>query len=71
MERDFDPALDLEVVKFERRGLLGRRWYFRLIDTRNNEKLSASEGYNSTRARDKMADRLGDVIGCAVVDERN
>lgn len=65
----FDPEDDFEVVTFDRRGLLGRRWYFRLVDTRNNEKVSVSEGYNSDRDRDMMADRIADAIGCPVRSE--
>jgi hypothetical protein len=60
----------LEIQTFDRRGLLGRRFYFRIVDTGNWETLAASEAYNRAQSRDKTANRLAKVIGCAVPPER-
>lgn len=60
----------LEVQTFERKKLLGRRFYFRIVDTGNWETVAASEGYNSAAARDKTARRLAGALGCPVVRER-
>lgn len=60
----------MEVQTFERRGLLGKRYYFRLVDTRNWETLSSSEAYNSRGAREKTAKRIADTIGCSIIPER-
>lgn len=38
-------------VAFERRGIRGRRWYFR-FQAGNGETVFQSEAYNSARARD-------------------
>lgn len=60
----------MEVQVFERKSLFGRRWYFRLVDTRNWETLSTSEGYNSARARNETAKRIAETIGCQMMPER-
>lgn len=57
----------MEVQTFDRMTLFGRRWFFRIVDTGNNEKLAASEAYNSYRDRDKTAKRLGRALGCPIV----
>lgn len=61
---------DLEVQAFERRGLLGRRWYFRIVDTLNWSTLATSEAYNTPRARNETGQRLADRLGCPFVPER-
>jgi hypothetical protein len=60
----------LEIQTFERTKLLGKRWYFRIVDCGNHEKLTASEAYNSAAARNKTANRLAAAMGCQVVPER-
>lgn len=56
----------MEVQTFERMTMLGRRWFFRIVDTRNHEKLAAGEPYNSAAARDKTANRFKDALGCPI-----
>lgn len=56
-----------EVQTFERKTLLGKRWFFRIVDCGNNKIIAASEGYNSKAGRDKTAIRLAYSLGCAVV----
>ena len=60
----------IEVQTFERKGLLGRRFYFRIVDTGNWETLAPSEAYTRAGARDRTARRLAGLIGCAVIPER-
>jgi hypothetical protein len=60
----------LEIQTFERTRLLGKRWYFRIVDTGNWETLAPSEAYNSAAARNKTANRLAAAMGCQVVPER-
>jgi hypothetical protein len=61
----------LEVQTFERTKLLGRRWYFRIVDSGNWKTIATSEAYNSTAARDKTAKRFGVALGSSVVPERS
>jgi uncharacterized protein YegP (UPF0339 family) len=42
---------------FSRRGLLGRRWYFR-VKADNGEIVAPSEAYNSPEAREKGTEAL-------------
>lgn len=60
----------LEVQTFDRRGVLGKRWYSRIVDTRNWATLYSSEAYNSAQARSETAGRMGRALGCPVVPER-
>ena len=57
-----------EIQKFERITLLGRRFFFRIIDCGNNEVLAPSQTYKTRRQRDLTANRLARAIGCAVVE---
>ena len=56
----------MEVQTYCRDGLLGRRWFFRIVDTGNNEKLAASQTYKTVRQRDRTAQRLADALGCPI-----
>lgn len=58
----------MEVQRFDRITLFGRRWFFRIVDTENNEKLVQSEAYNSAQARNKTANRFKAVLGCEIKD---
>lgn len=57
----------LRVEKFERLTLLGRRYYFRGVDTGNNEICYPSQPYKDRRQRDKTAMRLAMAFGTAPV----
>lgn len=60
-----------EVQTFERTNLLGmQRYYFRIVDTGNNEILAPSQTYKTRWGRDKTARRLGKALGCPVVPEK-
>lgn len=59
-----------EIQTFERQTLVGRRYFFRIIDVGNNEILAPSQTYKSERQRDKTADRLATRMGCRVVPGR-
>ena len=56
-----------EIQTFERKTLLGKKWFFRIVDCGNNEIIAASESYNSKAARDKTAIRFAHSLRCAVV----
>lgn len=56
-----------EIQTFENKTLLGRRFYFRCVDTGNNEILFPSQTYKTKAQRDKTAIRLAYSLGCAVV----
>lgn len=59
------PAEAIET--FERFTLLGPRWFFRIVDTGNNEILAASQPYKSKWGRDKTANRLSRALRCPIV----
>lgn len=61
----------LEVQTFERPGLLGRRWYFRIVDTGNAEILAASQPYKSVGQRNETANRLAKALQCPLIPERS
>lgn len=60
----------MEVQTFDRVTLLGRRWFFRVVDCGNNEVLAHGEAYNSKAARNATATRLAYAMGCKVVPGR-
>jgi hypothetical protein len=53
----------MEVVTFDGLTFLGRRWWFRIVDTGNRETLAQSEAYNSKAGRDDTADRFARAFG--------
>ena len=61
----------VEVQTFDRLTLLGRRYYFRIVDTSNWKVLAPSEGYNRAIDRNATANRLARLMNCAVVPERS
>lgn len=56
-----------EIQTFERQTLLGKRYFFRIINCGNNEILAASQTYKTKRQRDDTALRLSYALACAVV----
>lgn len=61
----------LEVQTFQRNGLLGCRWFFRIVDTGNNEILSQSQAYRWPGQRNETANRLAKALGCPMIPERS
>ncbi len=61
----------LEIQTFDRLTLLGRRFYFRIVDTGNWEILAPSESYNRPGPRNETANRLSQLIGCPIIPERS
>jgi hypothetical protein len=59
-----------EIQTFERPTLIGKRYFFRIIDCGNNEILAQSQTYKTRKQRDKTAIRLSYGLGCAVVPGR-
>lgn len=59
------PGMAIET--FERFGLFGPRWFFRIVDTGNSEILAASQPYKSPYQRDITAKRLAQALGCKIV----
>lgn len=60
----------MEVQTFNRLSLLGRRFYFRIVDAANWEVLAQSEGYTRPGARNETAKRLADALGAPLIPER-
>lgn len=58
----------LEVQRFERTTLVGRRWFFRIVDAGNNEILAPSQAYKTIRQRDATAKRLAGALGCPLTE---
>lgn len=56
-----------EIQTFERPTLLGKRYFFRIVDVGNNEILAASQVYKTKQQRDKTALRLSYGLACAIV----
>jgi hypothetical protein len=61
----------VEVQTFERTGLRGRRFFFRIVDTGNWEILAQSQPYKGPGQRDETAARLADLLRCPVIPERS
>lgn len=59
-----------EIQTFDRLSLLGRRWYFRVVDTGNWETVAQSEGYTRPGARNETVESLRTSTGWPVVPER-
>lgn len=53
----------MEVQTFEGLTLLGKRWWFRIVDAGNHETLAQSESYNSRVGRDNTAGRFARLLG--------
>lgn len=62
------PAEEIQV--FDRQTLVGRRYYFRIVDVGNNEILAPSQPYKTKKQRDKTALRLSYGLACAIVPGR-
>lgn len=59
-----------EIQTFERTGLLGRRWYFRVVDTGNWETILTSEAYRRPANRFATMDPLHKSTGWPIIPER-
>lgn len=57
----------VEIQTFDKLTLFGQRWFFRLVDCGNNEILAFSQTYKTKAQRNKTANRLAYMMGCAVV----
>lgn len=62
------PAMIIQ--KFERPTLLGKRYFFRIVDAGNNEILAASQTYKTKKQRDETATRFGYSLACPIVQGR-
>lgn len=49
--------------------LLRQRFWWRLVDNRNNEVLAVSEMLRDRMHRNMMASRLAEALRCAVVEK--
>lgn len=56
----------MEVQTFERMTFVGRRYFFRIIDVGNREKLASGQTYKTQRQRDLTAKRFAGAIGCPI-----
>lgn len=59
-----------EIQTFERSTLIGKRFFFRIVDCGNGEIIAASQTYKTKKQRDKTALRLSYGLACAVVPGR-
>jgi hypothetical protein len=59
-----------EIQTFDRMKLLGKRWYFRIVDTGNWETVAQSEGYSSPYDRNETANDLSKAAGWPIIPER-
>lgn len=55
------------IYTFDRVTLVGRRFFFRIVDTGNHEVLAPSQAYKTQRQRDLTANRLASRMGCPVI----
>jgi hypothetical protein len=60
-----------EIQSFSKVGILGRRWYFRVVDTGNWEKVMTSEAYNTQRARNETMRSISMSTSWPVIPRRN
>lgn len=56
----------LEVQTYERVTLVGMRYFFRIVDTNNHEKLTASQTYKTVKQRDITARRFAGLLACPI-----
>lgn len=56
----------MEVQTYERMTLVGRRFFFRIVDTGNNERLAASQTYRTQRQRDVTAKRFAGAMAIPI-----
>lgn len=56
----------MEVQTYERMTLVGRRFFFRIVDTGNNERLAASQTYKTQKQRDLTAKRFAGALPCPI-----
>lgn len=56
----------MEIQTYERKTLLGLRYFFRIVDVGNHEKLAASQTYKTLYWRDRTANRLATALGCKI-----
>ena len=56
----------MEVQTYERVTLIGRRFFFRIVDTNNYEKLTASQTYKTQKQRDITARRFAGLLACPI-----
>lgn len=56
-----------EIQTFENATLLGKRFFFRIVDCGNSEVIASSQTYKTKKQRDKTALRLSYSLGCAIV----
>lgn len=54
----------MEVQTYERMTMLGWRWFFRIVDVGNHEKLASGQTYNTRLQRDLTARRFAGSLGC-------
>jgi hypothetical protein len=57
----------MRVETFDGLTLLGRRWYFRIVDAGNSEALAQGESYSSAIARDFTARRLAKALSAPLI----
>lgn len=56
----------MEVQTYERVTLVGRRFFFRIVDSGNNERLAASQTYKTQKQRDMTAKRFAGALPCPI-----
>ena len=59
-----------EIQTFDRLGILGRRWYFRVADTGNHGVILTSEAYNRPGDRNETANQVSLATRWPVIPER-
>lgn len=63
-------ASKLRIELFDRISIFGRRWYFRVVRLGTNERIAASEAYNSPRARNEAVALLQQDLRSATLAHR-
>jgi hypothetical protein len=61
----------LEIQMFDRLTVIGRRFFFRLVDCGNNEILAASQTYKTELQRNKTARRIAEGLGCHLIERKS
>lgn len=60
----------MEVQSFDRGGLFGTRYYFRIVDTKNWKTLTPSQPYKTRSQRDETGKRIAGAMGAPFIPER-
>jgi hypothetical protein len=58
----------MEIQRWSKLTLLGPRFFFRIVDEGNRERLAASQRYKTVEQRNRTARRFAQLLRCPIRD---